>query len=59
MTVKFSTTVNGEAKSGDVEANTLLSKAQHLGAGALAITESGIRIRAAIEKIREQAMNLE
>ena len=41
------------------EANTLLSKAQHLGSGALAITESGIRIRAAIEKIREQAMNLE
>ena len=41
------------------EANTLLSKAQHLGSGALAITESGIRIRAAVEKIREQAMNLE
>lgn len=41
------------------EANTLLSKAQPLGAGALAVTESGVRIRAAIEKIREQAMNLE
>ena len=41
------------------EANTLLSKAQHLGSGALAITESGIRIRAAVEKIREQALNLE
>ena len=41
------------------EANTLLSKAQPLGASALRVTASGIRIRAAIEKIREQAMNLE
>ncbi len=41
------------------EANTLLSKAQPLGSSALAITEAGIRIRAAIERIREQAMNLE
>ena len=33
MTVKFSTTVNGEAKSGDVEANTLLVHflREHLG----------------------------
>ena len=41
------------------EANTLLSKAQPLGSDALAFTEAGIRIRAAVEKIREQAMNLE
>ena len=41
------------------EANTLLSKAQPLGASALQVTAGGIRIRAAIEKIREQAMNLE
>ena len=41
------------------EATTLLSKAQPLGACALPVTESGIRIRAAIGKIREQTMNLE
>ena len=41
------------------EANTLLSKAQPLGASGLPVTAGGIRIRAAIEKIREQAMNLE
>lgn len=41
------------------EATTLLSKAQPLGACALPVTESGIRVRAAIEKIREQTMNLE
>ncbi len=41
------------------EANTLRAKAQALGAGGLAISQSGLRIRASIGKIREQAMNLE
>ena len=41
------------------EANTLLSKSQPLGTCGLPVTEAGIRIRSAIEKIREQAMNLE
>ncbi len=41
------------------EANTLLSKIQCLGSQALGMTQAGLRIRAAIEKIREQAMNLE
>ncbi len=40
------------------EANTLLSKAQALGAGGLSITRHGLRIREAIGKIREQAANL-
>ncbi len=41
------------------EANTLLSKIQPLGRDALDVTESGLRIKAAVEKIREQASNLE
>ena len=41
------------------EANTLLSKIQLLGQDALGVTESALRIKAAIEKIREQAANLE
>ena len=41
------------------EASTLLAKSQALGAGGLAISQSGLRIRASIGKIREQAMNLE
>ncbi len=41
------------------EANTLLSKTNPLGAGALPITEAGLRLKAEIEKIREQAQNME
>ena len=41
------------------EANTLLSKAQALGEPGLGLTEAGLRIREGIEKIREQALNLE
>ena len=41
------------------EANTLLSKVQIIGIGSLAVTEAGLRIRGEIEKIREQALNLE
>ena len=41
------------------EANTLLSKAQVLGETGLSLTEAGLRIREGIEKIREQALNLE
>ena len=41
------------------EANTLLSKTQSLGEAGLGVTEAGLRIRRAIEKIREQALNLE
>ena len=41
------------------EANTLLSKTNPLGAGALPITEAGLRLKAEIEKIREQAQNVQ
>lgn len=41
------------------EANTLLSKTNPLGAAALPITEAGLRLKAEIEKIREQAQNME
>ena len=41
------------------EANTLLSKVQIAGAGSLAVTEAGLRMRGEIEKIREQTLNLE
>ena len=41
------------------EANTLLSKTQSLGSQALPVTNAGLRIRSAIEKIREQAQNLQ
>jgi uncharacterized protein (TIGR00255 family) len=41
------------------EANTLLSKTPGLGAEGLAITELGLQIKAEIEKLREQAQNVE
>jgi len=41
------------------EANTLVSKSTPLGEVGLPITEAGLRLKAAIEKIREQAQNLE
>lgn len=41
------------------EANTLLSKTTPLGESGLPVTEVGLRLKAEIEKIREQAQNLE
>ena len=41
------------------EANTLLSKTTPLGEDGLALTDAGLRLKAEIEKIREQAQNLE
>ena len=41
------------------EANTLLSKTNPLGAAGMPVTEAGLRLKAEIEKIREQAQNLE
>ena len=41
------------------EANTMLSKSNPLGADALPITEAGLRLKAEIEKIREQAQNVQ
>ena len=41
------------------EANTLLSKTTPLGEAGLPLTDAGLRIKAEIEKIREQAQNLE
>lgn len=41
------------------EANTLLSKTTPLGAKGLPVTEAGLRLKTEIEKIREQAQNLE
>ena len=41
------------------EANTILSKTNPLGSAALAVTEIGLRLKGEIEKIREQAQNLE
>jgi uncharacterized protein (TIGR00255 family) len=41
------------------ETNTLLSKTSGLGGLGLAITEQGLTVKAEIEKIREQSLNLE
>lgn len=41
------------------EANTLLSKTTPLGEAGLSLTDAGLRLKAEIEKIREQAQNLE
>ena len=41
------------------ETNTLLSKTNPLGSEGLEFTDTGLRIKAEIEKIREQAQNLE
>jgi uncharacterized protein (TIGR00255 family) len=41
------------------ETNTLLSKTNPLGAAGLPVTDAGLRLKAEIEKIREQAQNLE
>ena len=41
------------------EANTLLSKTTPLGEAGLPLTDAGLRIKAEVEKIREQAQNLE
>jgi len=41
------------------EANTVLSKTSGMGELGLAITELGLSVKAEIEKIREQALNLE
>ena len=41
------------------EANTILSKTNPLGSAALGVTEIGLRLKGEIEKIREQAQNLE
>lgn len=41
------------------EANTVLSKTTPLGRGGLPLTEIGLRLKQQIEKVREQAQNLE
>ena len=41
------------------ETNTILSKTTPLGTAGLAVTEIGLRLRAEVEKIREQTQNLE
>ena len=41
------------------EANTMLSKTTPLGEAGLPVTDVGLRLKAEIEKIREQAQNLE
>ena len=41
------------------ETNTILSKTNGAGEAALRITELGLRAKAAIEKVREQSLNLE
>jgi uncharacterized protein (TIGR00255 family) len=41
------------------EANTILSKSTPLGQAGMAVTEHGLRVKAEIEKIREQTQNLE
>ena len=41
------------------EANTVLSKTTPLGAAGLPLTEIGLRLKQGIEKVREQAQNLE
>ena len=41
------------------EANTILSKSTPLGQAGMTVTEHGLRVKAEIEKIREQTQNLE
>lgn len=41
------------------ETNTILSKSSVLGQGGIAVSEVGVRLKGEIEKIREQAQNLE
>jgi uncharacterized protein (TIGR00255 family) len=41
------------------EANTFLSKTPGFGEDGLAMTDLGLRIKADIEKLREQAQNVE
>ncbi len=41
------------------ETNTILSKSTPLGRDGLAVTDVGVRLKAEIEKVREQAQNLE
>ena len=41
------------------EANTVLSKTTPLGRSGLRLTEIGLRLKQQIEKVREQAQNLE
>ena len=41
------------------EANTILSKTNPLGGAALGVTQIGLRLKGEVEKIREQAQNLE
>ena len=41
------------------EANTIVSKTSGIGPTGLAVTDLGLALKAAIEKIREQGMNLE
>ncbi|MBV9033452.1 MAG: DUF1732 domain-containing protein, partial [Acidobacteriaceae bacterium] len=41
------------------ETNTILSKSSAIGEGGLSITNTGIGIKANIERMREQALNLE
>ena len=41
------------------EANTILSKTNPLGAAALEVTQIGLRLKGEVQKIREQAQNLE
>jgi uncharacterized protein (TIGR00255 family) len=41
------------------ETNTILSKTSGIGDTGLKITELGLQAKAAIEKIREQSLNLE
>ena len=41
------------------ETNTILSKSSALGQGGIAVSEVGVRLKREIEKIREQALNLE
>ena len=44
---------------GSVIANTLLAKTPALGEDALTVTDLGLQIKAAIEKLREQVQNVE
>jgi uncharacterized protein (TIGR00255 family) len=41
------------------EANTILSKSSAIGDSGLSITNAGIGIKANVERMREQALNLE
>lgn len=66
---RFAELINGDGEIGkqidfiaqelNRETNTILSKSSALGQAGIAVSEIGVRLKGEIDKIREQALNLE